>query len=62
MPLSITFLHHLDLPPANGTNPETGVEEDRLRPMMSRSARSLSNCKTDPFVGALTFFRVYSGT
>ena len=44
-----------------GTNPETGEEEDR-KPLESEPTAALAfKIATDPFMGRLVFFRVYSG-
>jgi translation elongation factor EF-G len=44
-----------------GTNPDTGEEEDR-KPSEDDSTSALAfKIATDPYVGRLTFFRVYSG-
>ncbi len=52
----------LDLPPVKGTNPKTGEEIER-KPSDSEPFTALAfKLQTDPFVGALTFFRVYAGT
>jgi elongation factor G len=51
----------LDLPTAKGTNPDTGVEEDRLASDDAPFAALVFKLQVDPFVGALSFFRVYSG-
>ena len=52
----------LDLPPVKGTNPKTGEEIERA-PSDSQPFTALAfKLQTDPFVGALTFFRVYAGT
>ena len=51
----------LDTPNIVGTNPETGEEEDR-RPSEDEHTSALAfKIATDPYVGRLTFFRVYSG-
>jgi elongation factor G len=52
----------LDVPPIKGTDPETG--EDIVREASDTEPFSALAFKlqTDPFVGQLTFFRVYSGT
>ncbi len=51
----------LDTPSIKGINPETGEEEER-RPDEADKASALAfKIATDPFVGRLTFFRVYSG-
>jgi elongation factor G len=51
----------LDLPTAKGTNPNTGIEEDRLASDTAPFSALVFKLQIDPFVGALTFFRVYSG-
>ena len=51
-----------DLPPAKGINPNTDEEEERLPRDDEPLAALAFKVATDPFVGALTFFRVYSGT
>ncbi|MBU0750044.1 elongation factor G [Patescibacteria group bacterium] len=52
----------LDLPPVKGINPKTGEEIERM-PSDSEPFTALAfKLQTDPFVGALTFFRVYAGT
>jgi len=51
----------LDLPPQKGTNPDTGAEEVRLPDDSQPFCALAFKLQTDPFVGALTFFRVYSG-
>ena len=44
-----------------GTNPETGEEEDR-KPLESEPTAALAfKIATDPFMGRLVYFRVYSG-
>ncbi|MDD5623667.1 MAG: elongation factor G [Candidatus Peribacteraceae bacterium] len=51
----------LDLPPAKGTDPDTDKEEER-KPENSEPLAALAfKIATDPFVGKLTFVRVYSG-
>lgn len=51
----------LDIPPARGTNPKTDAEiEIEVRDDAPFSALAFK-VATDPFVGQLTFFRVYSG-
>jgi elongation factor G len=51
----------LDVPPSKGTNPETGAEETR-NPTNEEPLSCLAfKIATDPFVGKLTFIRVYSG-
>ncbi|MDR3570926.1 MAG: elongation factor G [Candidatus Pacebacteria bacterium] len=51
----------LDLPPAKGHNADTGAEEERPSTDDAPFAALVFKLQTDPFVGALTFFRVYSG-
>lgn len=52
----------VDVPPVKGLNPETGEEE--IRPADDDEPFSALAFKimTDPYVGKLAFFRVYSGT
>ena len=52
----------LDLPPATGTNPKTGEPVERHASDDEPFCALAFKLQTDPFVGALTFFRVYSGT
>ena len=51
-----------DVEAIKGTNPETGEEEDRAssddQPFSALAFKNM----TDPYVGKLCFFRVYSGT
>jgi elongation factor G len=51
----------LDTPAIEGTNPESGVEESRKPSEDEKTAALAFKIATDPFVGRLTFFRVYSG-
>ncbi len=51
----------LDIPPIKGTNPDTGEEESREASEDAPFAGLAFKIMTDPFVGGLTFFRVYSG-
>ncbi len=52
----------IDIPPVKGINPKTEEEEER-KPSDDEPFCALAfKIQTDPFVGALTFFRVYSGT
>lgn len=51
-----------DLPPAKGINPNTDEEEERAPKDDEPLAALAFKVATDPFVGALTFFRIYSGT
>jgi len=51
----------LDVPPVKGIDPKTGEEIER-KPSDEEPFCALAfKLQTDPFVGALTFFRVYSG-
>ncbi len=51
----------LDTPNIVGTNPVTGEEEDR-KPSETEPTSALAfKIATDPYVGRLVFFRVYSG-
>ena len=52
----------VDLPPVAGTNPKTEEEETREASDDAPFCALAFKLQTDPFVGALTFFRVYSGT
>jgi elongation factor G len=52
----------LDVPPAEGVNPDTGEKETREASDDAPFAALAFKVQTDPFVGQLTFFRVYSGT
>ena len=51
-----------DLPPVSGTNPNTDAEETRAASDDAPFCALAFKLQTDPFVGQLTFFRVYSGT
>jgi len=52
----------LDLPPVKGTNPNNQKEEERS-PKDDQPFSALAfKIAADPFVGSLTYFRVYSGT
>ena len=51
----------LDTPNVVGTNPTTGEEEDRKPDENEKTAALAFKIATDPYVGRLTFFRVYSG-
>ncbi len=52
----------LDIPAIKGVNPDTGEEEDRKPSDEEPFAALAFKIATDPFVGKLCFFRVYSGT
>ena len=51
----------MDTPNIIGVNPETGEEEDRKPSEDERTSALAFKIATDPYVGRLTFFRVYSG-
>jgi elongation factor G len=51
----------LDTPNIVGTNPDTGSEEDRKPDEDEKTSALAFKIATDPYVGRLTFFRVYSG-
>ena len=50
-----------DVEAIKGTNPETGEEEDRISSDDAPFAALAFKIMTDPYVGKLCFFRVYSG-
>ena len=52
----------LDKPAIKGTNPKTDEEEDRASDDNAPFAALAFKIMTDPYVGKLAFFRVYSGT
>ncbi len=51
----------LDTPNIIGTNPATGEEEDRKPSEDAPTSALAFKIATDPYVGRLVFFRVYSG-
>ena len=51
----------IDLPPVKGVNPKTGEEEERKTDINAPLASLAFKIQTDPYVGTLTYFRVYSG-
>ena len=51
-----------DLPPNKGVNPDTGALEERKASDSEPLSALAFKVATDPFVGQLIFFRVYSGT
>ena len=51
-----------DMPPVKGINPKTETEETREPKDDAPLAALAFKIAADPFVGSLTFFRVYSGT
>ena len=50
-----------DLPPVEGINPETGKKEVRERKDDEPLSLLLFKTQIDPYVGELSYFRVYSG-
>jgi elongation factor G len=52
----------VDIPPVKGTNPKNEEEVEREASDDAPFAALAFKVATDPFVGQLTFFRVYSGT
>ena len=52
----------LDIPPVKGENPSTGKFEERITDPKAPFAGLVFKIMTDPFVGMLSFVRVYSGT
>jgi elongation factor G len=52
----------LDIPPVKGKNPDTGAEEIREAKDDAPFCALAFKIATDPFVGKLAFFRVYSGS
>jgi len=51
----------IDLPPIKGTDPRSGEEVERKLQDSEPFAGLAFKIQTDPYVGTLTFFRVYSG-
>ena len=52
----------LDIPPVEGTSPKTGETVERKADNKEPFSALAFKIQTDPFVGKLTYFRVYSGT
>jgi elongation factor G len=52
----------MDIPPVTGINPDTDAEDIREAKDDAPLAALAFKIMTDPFVGQLTFFRVYSGS
>ena len=52
----------VDLPPVKGVDPKSGGEETREAKDEAPFSALAFKLQTDPYVGQLTFFRVYSGT
>ena len=51
-----------DIPPIKGINPDTGEEDERPSSDSEPFSALAFKIMTDPFVGKLCYFRVYSGT
>ncbi len=51
----------LDIPPVKGYNPETGEVEERVTDPDQPLAALAFKIMADPYVGTLTFLRIYSG-
>jgi elongation factor G len=51
----------LDVPPVHGVDPKTGEEEERPASMEAPFSALAFKVMSDPYVGKLTYFRVYSG-
>ena len=52
----------IDIPAIKGVNPDTGEEEERQSDDNAPFSALAFKIMTDPYVGKLAFFRVYSGT
>ncbi len=52
----------VDIPPIKGINPDTGEEDERPSDDDAPFSALAFKIATDPFVGRLSFIRVYSGT
>ncbi len=52
----------IDLPPAKGVDPRTGQEVERKADDSEKFAALAFKIAADPYVGTLTYFRVYSGS
>ena len=52
----------VDVPPIKGVNPKTDEEEERPSDDEAPFSALAFKIMTDPYVGRLSFFRVYSGT
>ena len=52
----------LDVPPIHGFNPENGLEEERSPANGAPLSALAFKIMNDPYVGNLTFLRIYSGT
>ena len=51
----------VDVPAIKGTNPDTGEEDERPSDVKAPFSALAFKIMTDPFVGKLTYLRVYSG-
>ena len=51
----------LDIPPVRGINPDTGEIEERITDPGAPLSALAFKIMTDPYVGTLTFLRIYSG-
>ncbi len=51
----------MDIPPIKGVNPDTGEEDERPSDDTAPFSALAFKIMTDPYVGRLSFFRVYSG-
>ena len=51
----------IDVPAIKGTNPDTGEEDERPSDVKAPFSALAFKIMTDPFVGKLTYLRVYSG-
>lgn len=51
----------IDLPPVKGINPENDIEEERFTKDDEAFSCLVFKIMTDPYVGKLVYFRVYSG-
>ncbi|MDV2494725.1 MAG: elongation factor G [bacterium] len=64
-PLLDAVVHYLpsplDVPPIKGLNPRTGQEESRLADDEAPFSGLVFKVMTDPYVGQLSYIRVYSG-
>ena len=52
----------VDIPAIKGTNPDTGAEDERPSDVKAPFSALAFKIMTDPFVGKLTYLRVYSGS
>ncbi|MGH3008470.1 MAG: elongation factor G [Gaiellaceae bacterium] len=52
----------LDVPPVHGVDPKSGGDEERAADPKAPFSALAFKVMSDPYVGKLTYFRVYSGT